>query len=101
MACIVKDGEKTSGHIPSVDVLFESVAKNIGKHAYGVILTGMGKDGTKGMLQMKNSGSFNIGQNESTCVVYGMPKAAYLAGAVDVQVALEDVASKMIELAKI
>ncbi|HCR86254.1 MAG TPA: chemotaxis response regulator protein-glutamate methylesterase [Alphaproteobacteria bacterium] len=100
MACIVRDGEKVSGHIPSVDVLFESVAKNIGKNSYGVILTGMGKDGAKGLLQMKNAGSYNIGQDEASSIVYGMPKAAYLAGAVDVQVSLSDIADKMIEIAK-
>lgn len=101
MACVVRDGEKVSGHIPSVDVLFESVAKNIGNKAYGVILTGMGKDGAKGMLQMKNAGSYNIGQDEKTCVVYGMPKAAFMAGAVDIQVALQDISENMIELAEV
>jgi two-component system chemotaxis response regulator CheB len=101
MACVVKDGEKVSGHTPSVDVLFESVAKNIGNKAFGVILTGMGKDGARGMLMMRNSGSFNIGQDEVSSIVYGMPKAAYMAGAVDVQVSLENIPNKMIELAKV
>jgi two-component system chemotaxis response regulator CheB len=100
MVCIVKDGEKVSGHIPSVDVLFESVAKNIGKFAYGVILTGMGKDGAKGMLAMKQAGSYNLGQDEASCIVYGMPKAAYIAGAVDKQLDLQEIAREMVELAK-
>jgi two-component system chemotaxis response regulator CheB len=100
MACLVTDGEKVSGHIPSVDVLFESVAKNIGKNAYGVILTGMGKDGAKGMLSMKQTGSVNIGQDEASCVVYGMPKAAYMTGAVDKQVDLQNISAEMVNLAK-
>lgn len=101
MACVLTDGEKVSGHIPSVDVLFESVAKNIGKLAYGVILTGMGKDGAKGMFSMKQNGCFNIGQDETSCVVYGMPKAAYMAGAVDKQCSLLDIPKEMVNVAKV
>jgi two-component system chemotaxis response regulator CheB len=101
IGCVVRDGEKVSGHIPSVDVMFESVAKNIGRSAYGVILTGMGKDGAKGMLDMKREGSINLAQDEATCVVYGMPKAAYISGAVDKQVSLLDIAKEMVNLAKI
>jgi two-component system chemotaxis response regulator CheB len=101
MGCVVKDGEKVSGHMPSVDVMFESVAKNIGRSAYGVILTGMGKDGAKGMLAMKNEGSINIGQDENSCVVYGMPKAAYMMGAIDKQANLSDIAKEMVDLAKV
>ncbi len=101
MACVVRYGDKVSGHIPSVDVLFESVAKNIGKVASGVILTGMGRDGAKGMLEMKKAGCHNFGQDEDSCVVYGMPKAAYLAGAVDEQVSLSKLPNAMINFAKI
>lgn len=100
-ACVVEHGEKVSGHLPSVDVLFSSAAKVVGNDAIGVILTGMGSDGAKGMLEMKNAGCYNIGQNEDSCIVYGMPKAAYMAGAVDKQVSLHKISSEMINLAKV
>ena len=99
MACAIVNGEKVSGHIPSVDFMFEYIAKNIGKKACGVILTGMGKDGAKGLLQMKNQGCYNIGQDEGSSIVYGMPKAAYLAGGVDKQLSLNKISEEMIELA--
>ena len=76
------EGEKVNRHRPSVDVLFDSVANNIGKDALGVILTGMGDDGAKGLLKMKNAGAYTIAQDEASCVVYGMPKAAVMLGAV-------------------
>lgn len=88
-------GEKVSGHCPSVDVLFESVAKAAGKDAIGVLMTGMGSDGAKGLLSMKRAGAHTIGQDEKTCVVYGMPKVAYELGAVDYQVPLEQIAQKL------
>lgn len=78
-------GERVNGHCPSVDVLFDSVAKVVGSKAIGIILTGMGADGAKGLLNMKNSGAVTVGQDEATCIVYGMPKAAYDIGAVDYQ----------------
>lgn len=81
-------GEKVSGHCPSVDMLFDSVAKKAGNEAIGIILTGMGYDGAKGLLAMKRKGARTIGQDERSCVVYGMPKAAYDIGAVEVQVPL-------------
>ncbi|HOP99422.1 MAG TPA: chemotaxis response regulator protein-glutamate methylesterase [Acetivibrio clariflavus] len=84
-------GEKVNGHCPSVDVLFESVAKAAGKDAIGVILTGMGGDGAKGLLAMRKSGAHTIGQDEQSCVVYGMPKVAYEIGAVERQVSLESI----------
>lgn len=87
----IKPGPKVNGHCPSVDVLFESVAKNVGSDALGIILTGMGGDGAKGLLQMKNAGAKTIGQDESTCVVYGMPKVAYDLGAVHYQEKLADI----------
>lgn len=85
-------GEKVSGHCPSVDVLFESVSKVAGKNAVGIILTGMGSDGAKGLLSMKNAGAYTIGQNKETCVVYGMPMVAYNMGAVMKQAAIQDIA---------
>jgi two-component system chemotaxis response regulator CheB len=90
-------GEKVNGHCPSVDVLFESVAKEVGNKAVGVILTGMGYDGAKGLLQMRRKGAKTIGQNEATSVVYGMPKAAYNIGAVEKQGALENIPSLIIQ----
>jgi two-component system chemotaxis response regulator CheB len=76
---------------PAVDVLFNSVAKYIGKNAVGVILTGMGKDGAGGLLKMKQSGAKTIGQDEKSCVVYGMPKVAFESGAVEFQKPLEQI----------
>lgn len=90
-----KPGEKVSGHCPSVDVLFESVAKIAGKKAIGILLTGMGADGAKGLLAMKQAGAETIGQDEASCVVYGMPKVAYQIGAVKYQVALENISNKV------
>ena len=76
-------GERVNRHLPSVDVLFSSCAHSMGKNALGVLLTGMGADGAKGMLEMKQAGSFNIAQDESTSVVFGMPREAILLNAVD------------------
>ena len=92
--------EKVSGHCPSVDVLFSSVAKAAGNKAIGVILTGMGADGSKGLLEMRNAGAQTVGQNEATCVVYGMPKVAYDIGAVQHQLALSAIAGKVYGLLK-
>ncbi len=80
-----ESGEKISGHRPSVDALFTSMANNVKKKMIGVILTGMGADGAKGLLMMKNKGAHTIGQDKDSCVVYGMPKVAYDMGAVNVQ----------------
>lgn len=93
-----KAGDKVNGHCPSVDVLFESVAKTAGRNAVGIILTGMGGDGAKGLLAMRKAGGRTIGQNEATCVVYGMPKVAYDIGAVEYQEKLPDIAKKTYEL---
>lgn len=84
-------GDKVNGHRPSVDVLFESVAKEAGSNAIGIILTGMGYDGAKGLLSMRKKGARTIGQDEKSSVVYGMPKVAYNIGAVEKQVPLEDI----------
>lgn len=90
----IKPGPKVSGHCPSVDVLFESVAKSAKNRALGIILTGMGGDGAKGLLEMRKAGAKTIGQDESTCIVYGMPKVAFDIGAVECQEKLGDIAKK-------
>ena len=82
-------GEKMNGHCPSVDILFESVAKEVGSNAIGVILTGMGYDGAKGLLAMRRKGARTIGQDEKTSVVYGMPKVANDICAVEKQTSLD------------
>jgi len=84
-------GAKVSGHCPSVDVLFDSVAKVAGRNAVGVILTGMGADGAKGMVDMKNAGAHTIGQDEQSCVVYGMPMEAFKRGGVVEQLPLSSI----------
>lgn len=84
-------GEKVNGHCPSVDVFFNSVADQAGANAIGVILTGMGYDGAKGLLNMRQKGAKTIGQDEQSCVVYGMPKVAYDIGAVSKQVTLKTI----------
>jgi chemotaxis response regulator CheB len=91
-------GEKVSGHCPSVDVMFSSIAKSIGPNAIGVILTGMGQDGAHGLLEMRQAGAKTIGQDEKTCVVYGMPKVAYEIGAVVYQLPLDQIALKIVSL---
>ncbi|EKR72697.1 protein-glutamate methylesterase/protein-glutamine glutaminase [Leptospira noguchii] len=79
----VLDGPLVNRHRPSVDTLFHSVAKIAGKNAKGIIMTGMGNDGASGLLKMKQSGAYTIAQDETSCVVFGMPKEAILKGAVD------------------
>ncbi|MDB2414570.1 chemotaxis response regulator protein-glutamate methylesterase [Rickettsiales bacterium] len=95
--CVAAGEEKVSGHCPSVDVLFESVAEIFSDRSLGVILTGMGKDGARGMLKMRKAGAYNIGQDQQSCVVYGMPKEAFENGAVNEQVSLQNIASKIIK----
>ncbi len=84
-------GEKVSGHCPSVDVMFSSVADTAGKKAIGAILTGMGADGAKGMLKMHKKGAYTIGQDKESCIVYGMPMEAYKLGACSEQQSLADI----------
>jgi two-component system chemotaxis response regulator CheB len=83
------DAEKVSGHKPSVDFLFDSVADAAGERAIGVIMTGMGADGAKGLLKMREKGAYTIGQDKASCVVYGMPMVAYNNGAVVKQLPLD------------
>ncbi|MEM9725290.1 MAG: chemotaxis response regulator protein-glutamate methylesterase [Pseudomonadota bacterium] len=95
----LQDGPAISGHRPSVDVCFASVARSVGNRALGVILTGMGRDGAKGMLEMRNAGAMCLGEAESSCVVYGMPKAANEIGAVNEEHDLERMPGRISELA--
>lgn len=90
--------EKVSGHRPSVDVLFDSVATHVGRNAYGVILTGMGSDGAKGLRAMRDAGARTLGQDEASCVVYGMPKVAFDLGGVEKQVHLDRMAAELMNL---
>jgi len=92
------EGEKVNGHCPSIDVLFESVAKEVGEGAIGIILTGMGYDGAKGLLTMRRKGARTLGQDEKSSVVYGMPKVAFEIGAVEKQIPLETMAQALITL---
>jgi two-component system chemotaxis response regulator CheB len=89
-------GEPVNRHRPAVDVLFGSVAREVGKNAIGVILTGMGKDGAQGMLEMRKAGAWNIGQDQDTCVVYGMPREAALVGAVDEVAGIGGIAGRVL-----
>jgi two-component system, chemotaxis family, protein-glutamate methylesterase/glutaminase len=97
--CRILDSGLVSGHRPSVDVLFQSVAEAAGAAAVGVILSGMGKDGAGGMLSMRRAGCHTIGEQESSCVVYGMPRAAKEAGAVAVELPLSQIAAEMLRAA--
>jgi two-component system, chemotaxis family, protein-glutamate methylesterase/glutaminase len=93
----LREGEPVNGHRPSVDVLFESVAK-LNRPAVGAILTGMGRDGAQGLLTMKQAGARTLGQDESSCVVYGMPRVAFEIGAVDKQVGLARMGPALLSL---
>jgi two-component system chemotaxis response regulator CheB len=93
-------GEKVNGHCPSVDVLFNSVAKEAGSKAVGIILTGMGYDGALGLMEMRRNGARTIGQDEKSSVVYGMPKVANDIGAVEKQVSLENIPNEILKMLK-
>ena len=95
--CRLRTGDTVSGHRPSVDVLFESVAR-LDQKAVGVILTGMGRDGAQGLLHMRQAGARTLGQDEATSVVYGMPRAAHELGAVERQLPLGRIGSAILEL---
>ncbi len=94
------EGEKVNGHCPSVEVLFQSVAKNVGPNGVGVILTGMGKDGAAALLEMRNMGARTIAQDEKTSIVFGMPGEAWKMGAAEKLVPLPDITSTVIGLIK-
>ena len=89
-------GPRVSGHRPSVDVLFSSVAANAGADATGILLTGMGKDGAEGLLKMRKAGAMTICQNEATSLVYGMPRAAVVLEAVDLELPLDEITGYII-----
>ncbi len=93
----IKDGPPVNHQRPSVDVLFQSVALNAGGNAVGVILTGMGADGAKGLSAMRSSGAYTIAQDEQTCVVFGMPKEAIRMGAVDQVVPIKHVSQSILD----
>ena len=92
----IGEGRKINGHCPSVDVMFNSVAKVAGANAIGVILTGMGNDGAKGMLHMHQNGAKTIAQSEESCVVFGMPREAIKLGGVDAVVPLEEISQSVL-----
>jgi two-component system chemotaxis response regulator CheB len=98
LRCKLVEAPPVNGHRPSVDVLFRSVARVVGKRSVGVILTGMGKDGAQGLLEMRNGGARTIGQDEATSVVFGMPKAAHELGAVERQLPLSRIAVAALDL---
>jgi two-component system chemotaxis response regulator CheB len=93
----IKEGPRVHYQRPSVDVLFHSVAQTAGRNAVGAILTGMGADGARGLLAMRNSGAYTLAQNEASCVVFGMPKEAIKMGAADDVVALEDMTHSILQ----
>ncbi len=97
-ACRLHDGPPVSGHRPSVDVLFHSVARAAGANAVGIILTGMGRDGADGLLAMRKAGARTLGQSEASCIVYGMPKMAMQAGAVEVELPVEQLSREIVEM---
>lgn len=92
----LSQSDPVNRHRPAVDVLFGSVAREAGRNAIGVILTGMGKDGAQGMLEMRNAGAWNIGQDQESCVVYGMPREAAQVGALDEVAALGGIAGRVL-----
>jgi two-component system chemotaxis response regulator CheB len=92
----IKDGPLVSRHRPSVDVLFRSAARYAGKNAIGIIMTGMGDDGARGMLELKEAGAYNVAQDEATSVVYGMPNEAVKRGAVDKSLPLDSIANHVL-----
>ncbi|MGD0093442.1 MAG: chemotaxis-specific protein-glutamate methyltransferase CheB, partial [Planctomycetota bacterium] len=94
----IKPGEPVSGHCPSVDVLMNSVADQVCPAAIGVLLTGMGRDGALGMQAMRKAGARTLAQDQATCVVFGMPKAAWDLGAAEQLVPLPDIAPAVLEL---
>lgn len=97
----VKEGPLVCQHRPSVDVLFKSVARNVGKLAIGVIMTGMGRDGAEGMEEMKRAGALNIAQDAASCVVFGMPNEAIKRNAVDRVTPLEEIPDAILDFAAI
>jgi two-component system, chemotaxis family, protein-glutamate methylesterase/glutaminase len=94
--CVVEDGELVNRHKPSVEVLFKSAAKVVGRNAFGIMLTGMGNDGAKAMKEMRDAGSYNYVQDEASCIVFGMPREAILHGAADEVLPLNEIAAALL-----
>lgn len=94
--CELSEGPAVNRHRPSVDVLFRSAANCAGQNAIGVILTGMGKDGARGMLEMRQAGAYTFAQDEASCVVYGMPKEAFALGGVQEVVSLHTMGQRVV-----
>jgi two-component system chemotaxis response regulator CheB len=90
----IKSGPLVSRHRPSVDVLFRSAARYAGKNAIGIIMTGMGDDGAKGMLEMKEAEAYTIAQDEKSCIVFGMPNEAIKLGGINKILPLKDIAQE-------
>jgi two-component system chemotaxis response regulator CheB len=97
--CSLQPGPAVNGHCPSIDVLFASLARHAGSRAVGTILTGMGRDGAQGLLAIRERGGRTLGQDQDSCVVYGMPRAAYEIGAVEAQVPLNMMAGRILAAA--
>ena len=95
LKCRLTQDDLTSGHRPSVDVLFESVARTVGAMAVGTILTGMGRDGARGLKLMRDAGAYTVGQSQASALVYGMPRVAFEEGAVVEQAPVEAIAAKL------
>jgi len=93
---VLSDEEKVSGHRPSVDVLYRSVAQEFGRDSIGLIMTGMGEDGAEALGEIKNTGGMTIAQDEESCVVYGMPRAAIDRGNVVRVVPLDALANTLV-----
>jgi two-component system chemotaxis response regulator CheB len=89
-------GDRVSGHMPSIDVLFSSIAENVGSNAVGIIMTGMGRDGAEGLKRIRQAGGHTIAQDEGTSVVYGMNRVAVELGAVNEIVPLAEIVPRMV-----
>jgi two-component system, chemotaxis family, protein-glutamate methylesterase/glutaminase len=96
--CRLSDAERVNGHRPSVDVMFKSLERHVGERTIGVILTGMGRDGAEGLLALRRAGAMTVGQDESSSVVYGMPKVAFEIGAVRRQYPLDRIAAQLLQM---
>jgi len=94
--CVVEDGEPVNRHKPSVEVLFKSAARVVGRNAFGIMLTGMGNDGARAMKEMRDAGSYNYVQDEASCIVFGMPREAILHGAADEILPLNGIAGALL-----
>jgi two-component system, chemotaxis family, protein-glutamate methylesterase/glutaminase len=95
--CKLDDGSPVNRHKPSVDVLFRSVARAAGSNALGIIMTGMGDDGARGLKELRDVGGRTLGQDEDSCVVYGMPKEAMKLGAVEQEIGLGQIAAAILK----